>query len=98
MARRTTVMNVHLEGEEDINLIKDARAISNACYKCSEVGHFQQYCKYDGDKTTDNQQAPNGQPSPEPYDPVVGKWMASLVATTPTTAKVMKNPYAKLNK
>ena len=41
MARRTTVMNVDLEGEEEINLIKDARARSNACYKCGEVGHFQ---------------------------------------------------------
>ena len=41
MARRTTVMNVDLEGEEEINPIKDARARSNACYKCNEVGHFQ---------------------------------------------------------
>ena len=41
MARWTTVMNVDLEGEEEINLIKDARARSNTCYKCSEVGHFQ---------------------------------------------------------
>ena len=41
MARRTTVMNVDLEGEEEINLVKDARARSNACYKCSEVGYFQ---------------------------------------------------------
>ena len=38
MLRRTTVMNVDLEGEEEINLIKDARAISNACYKLGEVG------------------------------------------------------------
>ena len=42
MARRTTVMNVDLEGEEEINFIEDARARSNACYKCGEVGHFQQ--------------------------------------------------------
>ena len=41
MARRTTVMNVDVEGCEEINLIKDARARSNACYKCGEVGHFQ---------------------------------------------------------
>ena len=65
MARRTTVMNVDLEGDEEINLIKDARARSNACYKCSEMGHFQQDCRYDGDKPTDNQQAQNGKPSPE---------------------------------
>ena len=41
MARRTTVMNVDVEGDEEINLIKDARARSNTCYKCSEVGHIQ---------------------------------------------------------
>ena len=32
MARRTTVMNIDLEGDEEINLIKDARARSNAFY------------------------------------------------------------------
>ena len=31
------------------------------------------------------------------YDPVVGKWMTNLVATTPITAKAMKSLYAKLN-
>ena len=41
MARKTTVMNVDVEGDEEINLIKDARARSNSCYKCDEVGHFQ---------------------------------------------------------
>ena len=41
MARRTTVMNINLEGNEEINLVRDARARSNACYKCGEVGHFQ---------------------------------------------------------
>ena len=40
MARRMTVMNIDVEGDEEINLIKDARARSNACYKCREVGHF----------------------------------------------------------
>ena len=43
-------------------------------------------------------QLSEGQPSPEPYYPVVGKWMTNLVATTPITAKAMKNLYAKLNK
>ena len=37
MARRTTVMNIDLEGNEEINLVRDARARSNACYKCREV-------------------------------------------------------------
>ena len=40
MARRTTVININLEGSEEVNLVRDARARSNACYKCSEVGHF----------------------------------------------------------
>ena len=91
-------MNVDLEREEEVNLIKDARARSNACYKCGEVGHIQQDCKYDGDKPTDNQQAQNRQLFPELYDPVVGKWMTNLVAITPITAKAMKNLYAELNK
>ena len=89
MARRTTVMNINLEGNEEINLVRDARAKSNACYKCGEVGHFQR--EYDGDKPTDNQQAQNGQSSLDFYDPVVGKWMTNLVATTPITAKAMKS-------
>ena len=64
LARKTTVMNVDVEGDEEINLIKDARTRSNACYKCGEVGHFQQDCKYDGDMPTNHQQTQNGQPSP----------------------------------
>ena len=32
------------------------------------------------------------------YDPVVGKWMTNLVATTPIMAKAMKSLYAELNR
>ena len=98
MARRTTVLNINLEGSEEIHLVRDVRARSNACYKCSEKGHFQRDCKYDGDKPTDNQPAQWGQSSLDSYDPVVGKWMTNLVATTPITAKAMKNLHAELNR
>ena len=32
------------------------------------------------------------------YDPIVGKWMTNLVATTPITAKAMKSLYAEINR
>ena len=60
------------------------------------MGHFQRGCKYDGDKPTGGQQKQEG--SFDSYDPVVGKWMTKLVATTPIMAKAMKNLYAKLNR
>ena len=96
MARRTTVMNVEVDTDDEVNLIKDVRARSNACYKCGEMGHFQRDCKYDEDKPTDSQQEQDG--SFDLYDPVVGKWMTNLVATTPITAKAMKSLYAELNR
>ena len=96
MAQRTTVMNVDVDTEDEVNLIKDVRARSNACYKCGEMGHFQRDCKYDGDKPSDNKQEPDG--NFDSYDPVVGKWMTNLVATTPITAKAMKSLYAELNR
>ena len=96
MAQRTTVMNVDVDTEDEVNLIKDVRARSNACYKCGEMGHFQRDCKYDGDKLSDNWQEQDG--TFDSYDPVVGKWMMNLVATTPITANAMKSLYAKLNR
>ena len=96
MACRTTVMNVDVDTDNEVNLIKDVRAGSNACYKCREIGHFQRDCKYDGDKPTDVQQEQDR--SYDSYDPVVGKWMTNLVATTPITAKAMKSLYAELNR
>ena len=96
MARRTTVMNVDVDTDDEVNLIKDVRARSNACYKCGEMGHFQRDCKYDGDKPTDGWQEQDG--LFDSYDPVVGKWMPNLVATTPITAKAMKGLYAELNR
>ena len=41
MACKTTVMNVEVDDDDEVNLIKDVRARSNACYKFREVGHFQ---------------------------------------------------------
>ena len=96
MAQRTTVMNVDVDTDDEVNLIKDVRARSNACYKCREMGHFQRDCKYDGDKPTDGWQEQDG--SFDSYDPVVGKWMTNLVATTPITTKAMKSLYAELNR
>ena len=89
-------MNVDLDTDDEVNLIKDVRARSNACYKCGEMGHFQRDCKYDGDKPMDGWQEHDG--SFDSYDPVVGKWMTNLVATRPITTKAMKSLYAELNR
>ena len=51
-----------------------------------------------GDKPTDGRQEQEGQASGVSYDPVVGKWMTNLVATTPTTVKATKSLYAELNR
>ena len=96
MAQKTTIMNVDVDTEDEVNLIKDVRARSNACYKCGEMGHFQRDCKYDGNKPSDSKQEQDG--TFNSYDPIVGKWMTNLVATTPITAKAMKNLYVELNR
>ena len=90
------VMTVDVDMEDEINLIKDVRARSNACNKCGEMGHFQRDCKYDGDRPTDNKQDQDG--NVDTYDPVVGKWMTNLEATTPIMAKAMKSLYTELNR
>ena len=41
MAQKMTIMNVNVEEEDEVNFVKDARARLNACFKCSEMGHFQ---------------------------------------------------------
>ena len=96
MAQKTAVMNIDVDIEDEINIVRDVRARSNACYKCGEMGHFQRDCKYDGDKPSDNR--PDQDTSSDTYDPVVGKWMTNLVATTPKRAKAMKTLYAELNR
>ena len=40
MARKTTIMNVDVDTDDDVNLIKDVRARSNACYKMWGNGTF----------------------------------------------------------
>ena len=97
MARKTTIMNVNVENDDEVNLVRDARARSNACYKCGEMGHFQRDCQYDGDKPSADQTPPK-QTDAEAYDPVVGKWMTNLVDTTPVTAKAMQNLLLELHK
>ena len=75
MAWKTTIKNVHMEEEDEVNFVKDAQARSNAYYKCGEMGHFQWDCQYHGDKPADSQA--QGQTALDFYDPVVGKWMTN---------------------
>ena len=37
MACKTTIMNVNVEEDDEDNLVRDARARSNACFKCDEM-------------------------------------------------------------
>ena len=97
MACKMTIMNVNVEEGDEVNLVRDARARSNACYKCGEMGHFQCDCQYDGDKPSSDKPPPK-QTDTDAYDPVVGKWMTNLVATTPVTAKAMQNLLLELHR
>ena len=97
MACKMTIMNVNVEESEEVNLVRDARARSNACYKCGEMGHFQCDCQYDGDKPSSDK-TPLKQTTIDANDPVVGKWMTNLVATTPVTAKAMQSLLLELHK
>ena len=97
MAHKMTIMNVNVEDEDEVNLVRDARARSNACYKCGEMGHFQRDCQYDGDKPSSDK-TPLKQTATDANDPVVGKWMTNLVATTPVTAKAMQSLLLELLK
>ena len=96
MAWKTAIISIDVDKEDEVNIVRDVRARSNACYKCREMGLFQRDCKYDGDKPSNNR--PDQDTSSDTYDPVVGKWMTNLVATTPIMAKAMKSLYAKLNR
>ena len=60
------------------------------------MGHFQCDCQYNGDKPSDN--PAQGQMALDLYDPVVGKWMANLVVTSPITAKAMQSLLVELNR
>ena len=90
-------MNVNVEDEDEVNLVRDARARSNACYNCGEMSHFQRDCQYDGDKPSSDKPSPK-QTASDAYDPVVCKWMTNLVATTPVTAKAMQSLLLELHK
>ena len=92
-----TIMNINVEEGGEVNLVRDARARSNACYKCGEMGHFQRNCQYDGDKPSSDK-TPLKQTATDAYDPAVGKWMTNLVATTPVTAKAMQNLLLELHR
>ena len=97
MACKMTIMNVNVETDDEVNLVRDARARSNACFKCGEMGHFQRDCQYDGNKPSSDKQ-PLQQTTTDAYDPVVGKWMTNLVATTPVTAKAMQSLLLELHR
>ena len=97
MAQKTTIMNVNVEDDDEVNLVRDARAMSNACYKCGEMGHFQRDCQYDEDKPSSDKQPPKPT-AVDAYDPVVGKWMTNLVATTPVTAKAVQSLLLELHR
>ena len=61
------------------------------------MGHFQCDFQYVGDKPSSDK-TPLKQTATDANDPVVGKWMTNLVATTPVTAKAMQSLFLELHK
>ena len=89
-------MNFDVDTDDEVNLIKDVRARSNACYKCGKWDISKEIVTMIVINLWDARQEQDG--LFDSYDPVVGKWMTNLVATTPITAKAMKSLYAELNR
>ena len=58
--------------------------ISNEIVSMMEINHHM-ISKHQKQSATDS------------YDPIVGKWMTNLVATTPVTAKAMQSLLLELN-
>ena len=57
---------------------------------------FREIVSKNGDKPSSDKQPL--QTTSDAYDPVVGKWMTNLVATTPVTAKTMQNLLLELHR
>ena len=93
-----TIMNVNVEEDDEVNFVKDARARSNAYFKCGEMGNeiFSVIVSLMEINLLESQA--QGQTALDFYDPVVGKWMTNLVATTPITAKAMQSMLVELNR
>ena len=97
MAQKTAVMNVEVDTEDEIN--------SHQGCESPDPMHVINVEKWVTSKEIANMMVINHliikqdqHNNVDEYDPIVGKWMTNLVATTPITAKAMKSLYAKLNR